>query len=472
MAILLKLWAMISAVLFSLGLSQFSVVGYTDGEPIIPEKTEYCFDNEGLIIGGYYGDKDHVKEAAEAGIDFFVTNMVDDEFLDKCAEYGIGVIASGYNALPTGYGDLTESQRDAWMNFDYSNYRDHEALWGDDLIDEPSARTFDRINDALRVYYDNTDGKIGYVNLFPQYANDEQLGTDPTVDKLSEFWLATTDSGTHAGSSYKAYISEYINKIDVDYICMDFYPYRSRLDLSGKEVKSTVDSWIRNLDILAEACRETGRDMWVITQACGETEHGEKDGNHPRYCDEVSDISQQAYACLAFGTKAIIHAEFSARGWWAPESSHMINSQGGTTATYDAVKTVDGYLDAFADVYGDYVYESTFMVNPLRVAGRSGGALAVTKPSAAIDVLSLNGMLVGTFNKKSGDGKAYVFANMEELNKDKSATFTFFVPHGATAKVYDKGNVTDYGSGAVTLTLEPGGGVFVEVSGGSLYSAC
>ena len=463
MKLFLKIVAFFSALLFLLGGTTESVIGFTDGDPIIAEKVDYCFNDDKLLIGAYYGDIDHVEEAAEAGIEFFIEGSVDDAFLDKCAENGIGVIAAGYN-LPSAYGTLSDGCRDAWVNFDYSKYKDHPALWGDDMIDEPGAYSYDNIAAALNAYYANTDGKLALVNLFPEYANNDQLQEYPETDSRRDFWLSTSNNGVENGVSYKMYVSDYINKLPVDYICMDFYPYNSKQNAFGKEVKATNEYWLPNLDILAEACRETNRDLWVITQAAGETEKGDPDGNHPRWCDEVSDISQQAYASLAFGAKAIIHAEFSAKGWWDPEHSHMIDIDGNTTATYDAVKEVDGYLAYFADEYGQYKYESTYMINPVKVAGKRSSKLAVTVPGEAIDLVTSNGLLVGTFSGE--DGKAYVITNMEELNNSVSAYFEYIVPHGTTITVYKQGKKFLYNSGSlVSVTLEPGEGVFVTTTG-------
>lgn len=470
MAVLLRLFAMLTSVLFMLAGSQESVVGFTEGEVLMPERQEYCFDRDRLLIGAYYGDQKKVKEAKEAGIEFFIDSGITEEYLDECEKYGIGIIASDYN-LPRGYANFPDSLRDGWVNFDYENeYKDHPALWGDDLIDEPNVQAYANIAESVDAYLENTDGKIPLVNLFPSYASDEQLGVSPERTAAQKFFLAANNNGTGAGPSYKTYVSEYINTIGTDYISVDIYPYSSKLNIRGREVKDTNKSWLRNLDILAEACRDTNRDLWVITQASGETEHGEDDGG-PRYCDEVSDISQQAYASLAFGAKAIIHAEFGAKGWWDPETSHMIDKDGNTTKTYDAVKTVDGYLSAFAGEYGKYTYTGTYMMNPLSVAGHDGSALATTVPSEAIRLVSPNGLLIGTF--RGENKRAFIIVNMEELNKEKTAEFIYQVPDGGSFTVYRRGAAITYtGGSAAHIVLKPGEGVFATMPDAGGCTVC
>ncbi len=459
MKLTVKILAFLMSLLFTLGGSVQSVINYTHGTPISPEKKEYCFDNNRLLIGAYYGDIDHVKEAKEAGIDFIIDSSVDNDFLDECQKYGIGVIANGYN-LPGGYSSLSPDNENGWVKFDYSKYKNHPALWGDDFIDEPNADAFDNIAKSLEVYNANTSGKIGLVNLFPAYASEELLAEYPERTKKEDFWLEKTNAGNFYAESYKMYISDYINKIPTDYICADIYPYRSKKNVFDKEVKSTIKDWLFNLDVMAEACRGTGRDMWIITQASGQTKNGERSGNNPRYCDEVTDISQQCYACLAFGAKAIIHAQFAAKGWWDPEHSHMIDIDGNTTETYEAVKTVDSYLANFAQVYGRYTYESTYLVHPLSVTGHKDITLATTVPDKTIKLTTLNGLLVGTF--ASDDSNAYVITNMEELNKNMTASFTFRVPKECGVTVYKKGETKTYSAGSLAhIKLDPGEGIFM-----------
>lgn len=461
MKLLIKIVSLFVSLLFAVSGMNESVIGYTEGEPIKATKKDYVFNDDKLLIGAYYADPNCLDLAEEAGIEFFIESSVSKAFLDDCLRHGIGVIAGGYN-LPRDYGNLRDTVRDAWVNFDYSTYKDHPALWGDDLIDEPGAASFENISVALNVYNKKLPGKIGLVNLFPAYANNEQLNEESEMTVLQKTILWGIGCGDERVDRFKKYTSDYINTIDTDYICVDIYPMNERVDSKGDLIKTTEITWLRNLDVLAEACRDTGRKLWVITQAAGLTNSGEAGSGNPRWCDEISDISQQAYASLAFGAGAVIHAEFAAKGWWDADS-HMIGSDGKPTETYDAVSTVNSYLKCFADIYGKYDYSSTFLINTPRAAGFNGGKLAVTKAKDAIDLISSKALLVGCFDSSS-QGKAYVITNMEELEKNVTADFMWIVPSGKTAHVYKCGETLDFASGQIVkLSLAPGEGVFMTV---------
>lgn len=462
-ALIIRIGAFFASLMFMLAGVGQSVVGYTGGTPLRVEKRDYCFDNSGLLIGGYYGGKGLAGYAAEAGLDFVIDSSVTGEILDEYYGEGVGIIAAGYN-LPSNYATVPEANLNRWKDFDASAYKDHPALWGDDLIDEPAAQSYGAIAQALNSYHSKVDGKIGLVNLFPNYADSEQLGEVSGMSVFSRIPLLFTDQGDNGSVQYKMYVSDYLNTVPTDYICVDIYPYRATADARGNEIKSTSRDYLRNLDILAEACRETGKDLWVITQAAGLTQYGVKGETNPRWCESIPDISQQMYASLAFGTKAVIHAEFASKGWWDADS-HMIGSDGRPTPTYYAVKAVNGYVGAFADIYGNYSYSSTYMINRAKVAGRNRGGLNCTKAEDVAAIRSTDGLLVGVFKgNKAAQDRAYVITNMEELNKNADASFTYRVPSGKTATVYKKGAASSYSAGSrISISLDAGEGVFMTV---------
>ncbi len=434
-----------------------SVIGYTEGEPICPEEREYKFDRDRLLIGGYYASFDELDYCPGADIDFIVAGSVDDAYLDKAQSLGVGVIGAYYN-LPAAYMNFSDDLLQQYKQLKAEDYKDHPALWGDDFIDEPNAAYFDNIGAAVDDYNAKFTN-LPYVNLFPMYANEEQLGSKSDIKPFAHIFEPISDEFSDSVAQYKVHVSEYINKIATDYICVDIYPMKAKLNALGKKEKYTDGNWIRNLDVLAEACRDTGRDLWVITQAAGLTKDGEKDGNM-RWVEDECDISQQFYASLAFGTKAVIHALFGSAGWWDTDS-HMIGSNGLPTPTYYAAAAVDADAKAFAEEYGKYDYTSTYYINSALCAGRNSGRLACEIPEERGNIASSGGLLVGTFTGENSS-KAYIVANMEELNKENDVPFSFTLADGATAVVYRGGEKLVF-TESFRLTLDPGEGVFITV---------
>lgn len=454
-----KIAAFFMAIVAMVTIPLGTTLRLTEGEPIMATRQDYCYDNNKLLLGGYnydltYTDAAHVAYVKEAGIDFLVTG-VNEPFLDLCAQNGIGVIASSYNA-PAMYMDANGSA--AWYNITPATYKDHPALWGDSLIDEPNSAGFATLGAVTDYYYANTTGKLPFINLFPMYAGAEQLGNSPEIPVYKQILLPFTDFSDKSIDQYKRHVSDYINKINTDYISVDIYPLGVKTDLLGNTVKTTSDLWLRNLDILAEACRETNRDLWVITQAAG---NDRVEGGGMRYCDTPEDIRWQAYVSLAFGTKAIIHACYSG-GWW-DRDSHLIDAAGNRTDTYYAAQTVDNELKPFAQIYGNYKNLGAYLVNGKSAAGTKYGFLMPVAESAKPAVASSNPLLIGCFEGKDGTSKAYTVVNMNEPQNGLGAEVQLDFAGAQTITVYQKGVATIINAGTCTLNLETCEGVFITV---------
>ena len=420
-----------------------SVIGSTDIEPIVATERSYKFDRDRLLLGAYCFPKKDENYSnlrqwfKEAGLQFAVGAWGDrltEDDLNWLDENGIGVFAP---------------------NSDYYRGLQHDAIWGIDYRDEPGADEFDALAKGVAALYEEQADRFPLVNLFPMYASSEQLDEVSQIPGTSDDTAA--DAFNRDSIEYRMHLSDYIGKFDSDIISVDIYP----LDLNSETGKlGTYRYWLRNLDILAEACRETNRDLWVITQAAGNvvSENGGK-----RYCDTAEDQRWQNYVSLAFGAKAIIYACYYT-GWW-DGASHMIDDSGSRTDTYYAVQTVNREMAAFAGVYGKYQNHGAVIYN--RVNPYAAGAkLALTKVEKQYQPLVATAapLLCGCFTEKEGDGSAFVFANMYEPQTEKPATFTATFPGAESITVYRRGNMTVIDGNRLSLTLGSREGVFVTVN--------
>ncbi len=442
-----------------------TVIGLTEGTPIEATEHEYKFDNDKLLIGAYCFDLNHtseesVAEIKEAGLDFIVAG-VNEQFLDLCDKYEIGVIASGYK-LPSTY----RSEGDKWLHIDENSvaaWNNHSSIWGIDMIDEPNIEHFDGIAKAVDNFYELADGYMPLVNLFPMQASAEQLKISSTVPQ-SKIDLPLIGHYYHCESEierYRRYVSEYINKVDTDYISFDLYPLEKNADGSY----GTAPCWLRNLDILSEACRETGRDLWAITQVAGQPSKAGTGVTYQRETD-LSDIRWQTYVSLSFGAKAIIHACYDS-GWW-DRSTHMIDSNGNKTESYTAVQTVNNEVEIFSDIYGNYQNHGAFISgNGIDAAGlyKLGlpihGLIPVEEQYKPV-VVSANPVLVGCFSGEDGSS-AYTFVNMTERQLEKNAKATVVFDGEKEITVYQKGVAATTTASSISLDLDPCEGVFVTV---------
>ena len=447
-----KILAFFMALLMMFSGGAASVIGTTDVEPITATERSYIYDNDKLLLGAYCFSKadwnysDLRQWFKDAGLEFYVGawgSQLTDEDLSWMEENGIGVFAP---------------------NTDYYRNAESSAIWGIDYRDEPGAAEFDRLAEGVAELYAQNPDRLPLVNLFPMYASGEQLG------ETADLPLARGDTSVDAFNidaiQYRMHLSDYIGKFDSDVISVDIYPLN--VDREADNKLTAYDKWLRNLDILAEACRETNRDLWVITQAAGNivSENGGK-----RYCDTAEDQRWQNYVSLAFGAKAIIYACYYT-GWWDGDS-HMIDDNGKRTDTYYAVQTVNREMASFAKVYGRYENHGAVIYN--RANPYTAGALLpltrvenTYKPT----VITAAPLLCGCFTEKEGDGSAFVFTNMYEPETAKPAKFTATFPGAESITVYRRGKTTVIDGNTLTLTLSNREGVFVTVNNAEKGPVC
>ena len=128
--------------------------------------------------------------------------------------------------------------------FNTNDFREIIAMsdGGIDVGDEPSALDFPyygRVMDYVNRAFPN---QFPYLNLYPNYASVSQNNAQETVNQL----------GT---ATYDEHIQKYCENVPVDYICYDFYLY-----------SINVTKHYENLRVVADACRNTGRSMWIVLQ--------------------------------------------------------------------------------------------------------------------------------------------------------------------------------------------------------------
>ncbi len=445
-----QIFAFLLAVLTLLSGKVAPVLGSTDAEPIVAARREYRFDRDSLLLGAYcFRVDEHFEETRawfkEAGLQFTVAvsgDLLTEDRLDWFRNNGIGIIAPRTD--------------------DYLNMR-HDAIWGIDLRDEPSAADFPALQEQVQALYAEDPNRFPLINLFPMYANTEQLGEVCDVPLARDHFNVDPFNGN--AIRYRMHLSDYIGTVDSDIISADIYP----LYIDNETGKlNTYGHWLRNLDILADACRASGRDLWVITQAAGDAKEA---GGGMRHCDDPKDQRWQNYVSLAFGAKAIIYGCFYT-GWW-DQSSHMIDNDGNRTATYYAVQQVNGEMAAFAQDYGKYEIQGTMLYNR-RNRDCAGAELAITKAAKKYrpGMKTKDPVLCGCFTEKDGDGAAFVFTNMYEPDTGKEALVTASFPGAKRITVYRMGEKTVIDGNTLTLTLENREGVFVTVDRPSASVFC
>lgn len=349
-------------------------------------------DRSKLLIGtycvaSYCWDDEHMKAIKDCGIDFITSASYNETFLNLCEKYELGAFVTYLPGWWGGDGSNSGQLQNTISTEAYensaANFADSPAIWAMDVGDEPSAADFPYygvlINKAKELFPD----KMIYLNLYPNYANEQQMGV----------------------ATYKEHIDEYVKNVDLDYICYDHYVY------SSKDVGRMFD----NLGIVASACRDTGRDMWIVLQV---------NSDDSSVFISEQQLRFQAYTALAFGAKSLNWACWTA-GWY---NNQVVDGNGNYTEQYDKLCTVNKELIALGSVYMRYTATDTAFIS--RRSSYEQKKDFVKNSDNVLDedvfkdlrILDDNSVvLAGYFEKNSGNGSALMLVNVNDYTCEKES---------------------------------------------------
>ncbi len=397
-----------------------------------------------LNIGAYYlqpyaRTEDHIREMVDCGIDFIVCMSNDRPALDLFHKYGVGAIVNGI--VPGWWGGdgdnagtlATKNTMDQYETA-AAGFVDHPAIWGIDVGDEPSALDFPYYGKVIDYVNRAFPNQFAYLNLYPNYASVSQNNAEQTVNQL----------GT---PTYAEHIQRYCECVPSDYLCYDFYLY-----------SINVTQHYENLRIVADACRNTGRSMWIILQV---------NSVNPDVWMSENNLRFQAFTSMAFGAENITWGCYTA-GWW---HNQVLDKEGNKTQQYDKLKKVNAEIRTIAEEYMKYRRVSTHFVG---FAGHEDMEAVNQAPVGSLstgiffDVKADNGapLVVGEMVNRAGDGSVALMvcgADDPHEKEPKEYNVTFRAPDRCVRALGGNGYkvVTDLGGGLYSVAIKSNEGVLI-----------
>lgn len=190
--------------------------------------------------------------------------------------------------------------------------KDHEQLWGYYIGDEPSADQFAQCKEDIAKVMAADPSHPCYLNLFPNYASEEQLGV----------------------SSYEEYIKRYISEVGTPYVSFDNYP------IVGKPGVMRP-AFFKNLEIVSRLCKEAGIPFYAFTLST----------IHLSYLT-VNDGTMRfsAWSDLAFGAQMLEYYTYTT----TPNdkfTSAILNKDYSRSSLYEAAKALNAEIHGLSDVF-------------------------------------------------------------------------------------------------------------------------
>lgn len=188
--------------------------------------------------------------------------------------------------------------------------RMHPAVYSYFITDEPAAAHFPALGRLVAYLRQRDPAHLAYINLFPTYANNQQLGTQgDTV------------------SAYREHLRQYLNIVKPSLVSYDHYQFSKAGD---------NEQYFLNLALVRQALQQAGVPFLHIVQACTWTPSMRvPTGDEMRYL---------VYTTLAYGAQGISYYVYCCPG----HTGGIALADGTPTPIYHALKPLNREFVAIA----------------------------------------------------------------------------------------------------------------------------
>lgn len=386
------------ASLFTLFLSAAGAVGETNFFPIMPWN---WVPNDLAVL----------KRIHDCG--FTVAGFVAPETLDACMQVQLKAIVS--DARTSGYDWTKVDAADARTKVEslVAAVGKHPAVFGYYLRDEPGANAFAGLATVASLVRELSPGKWPYINLFPDYANQEQLGT-PTYNEHLERFIATCKP---------------------DIISYDNY--------SIMDDGSLRESFWTNIEAIRAASRKHNLQFWNIVLSVAHFSYREA---------SAADLRFQAYTTLAYGGRGLSYFTY-----FAPPVGGYRNAPvdqfGNETPTWHHLQNVNLQVRKLGPTLLQLTSDDVYHLGKIPAGGHG--------PTTTNLVTAVPGdnFLVGEFTHR--DGARYLMVVNKDFHKSRPCQPQFHNPPKALKHISPySGALIPYSGEYVWLA--PGQGVLLK----------
>ena len=233
--------------------------------------------------------------------------------------------------------------------------RKNPAVYGFYLRDEPGTSYFTGLATVASLVRQEAPGKWPYINLFPNYANSDQLGT----------------------TTYEEYLEKFIATCHPTQLSYDHYALYDNGNLG--------DGYWTNLEQMRTAAKKHDLPFWNIVLGVGHFSFREP---------SLADLRFEVFSSLSYGARGIAYFTY-----FAPQTGNYrgaaIDQFGHQTATWVSLQNVNLQIQKLAPTLLDLTSDETYHFGaiPPGCRGRDTNSLvtAMNGEFAAGDFTHRNG---------------------------------------------------------------------------------
>ncbi len=386
----------------------------------------------GKPITTYYGGPSVSEKIAEQMADggFNLIWCIEKE-LDTAHKYGLRVQLQAPE-LRDRVTIMSDPAQIAALDAVIERVKNHPAMYAYYVTDEPNASQFPELGKLVAHLRERDPAHFAYINLFPTYANNNQLGTKgDTV------------------TAYREHLRLFIEQVKPDILSYDHYHFKS----DGTD----GDQYFLNLGMIRQAALDAVIPFMNIVQGC----IWDQTMRAPN-SDEMRWLN---YTSLAYGAQALSYYVYYRQPSWdnfGKKAGMMMRPDGSTTAQYAAARELNPQFIAIASELQPLCSLGAYHVGTVP---RGAVALPENAPffldfsGYGMSKMPPEGMLLGCFGK-SGNPTHVMVVN---LNYKNTVITTVVGPDQLYLFDAAEQKWTRATGSRIVVILPPGGGKLIRV---------
>jgi len=311
--------------------------------------------------------------------------------------------------------------------------RTNPALYAYFIVDEPSAAQFPVLGRLVSYLRERDPAHLAYINLFPTYASNKQLGTKG--DKLA---------------AYQEHLREYLEIVQPALISYDHYQFTTNGD--------TADYFL-NLALIRRSAIEAHLPFLNIVQASS--------WSPSIRVPDSDEVRYLVYTTLAYGAQGISYYIYCCPN----HRGGIANADGSPTKLYEPLKQMNREFVAIATALKGLdslaVYHAG-MHPPGAEPLPANSVFSLDPPLPAMSYTPperVRGVLIGLFGPPGKRGRPASRTHALVVNLDYRSQLTVGVKATKSMQVFDptRRKWVKAGGKKVDLQLDPGAGKLVRI---------
>lgn len=277
--------------------------------------------------------------------------------------------------------------------------KNHPALEAYHLTDEPGAGAFPAWGRLVAFLRERDPQHLAYINLFPTYANEQQLGVSASSADRARVGYPTDFAGVDTSDKtvlrYREHLKQFVAVVDPDLISYDHYHF-----LKNDKGAHDGKQYFLNLGLIRLAAQEAEKPFLNIIQA----NTIEKSWRLPN----ADELRWLVFTTLAYGGRGISYFTY-----WGPPAYNGLYQDGQPAPLLQPVVKLNQELARFGPALMQLESLGVYHTAPLPYGGE-----ALRNPGS-VQIASRGEFVVGVFGT-NGRASAFMIVNRNYREPQKA----------------------------------------------------